>query len=51
MFVCNVCDEGLESEAEIINHIKEKHETLMNDDSWDDADLYEGFDEEGHRIA
>ena len=25
----------------------------MNDDlkSWDDSDLYEGFDEEGHRIT
>ena len=53
LFVCNVCNEGLESDAEIRKHINDKHESLLNDDleSWDDADLYEGFDEEGHRIA
>ena len=53
LFVCNVCDEGLDSEAKITKHIKDKHESLMNDDlkSWDDSDLYEGFDEEGHRIT
>ena len=32
-------------------HIEEKHESLMNDDSFDDSDLYEGYDEEGHRIS
>ena len=52
LFVCNVCDEGLDSETEVKQHIQENHESLLNDDlnSWDDADLYEGFDEEGHRI-
>ena len=25
LFACNVCDEGLASEAEIENHFKEKH--------------------------
>ena len=51
LFVCNVCDEGFDSEAEITQHIEEKHESLMNDVSFDDSDLYKGFDEEGHRIS
>ena len=51
LFVCYVCDEGFDSEAEITQHIEEKHESLMNDDSLDDSDLYKGFDEEGHRIS
>ena len=38
LFVCNVCDEGFDSEAET-QHIEEKHESLMNDDSLDDSDL------------
>ena len=34
-------------------HFNDKHKSLMNDDynSWDEAELYEGFDEEGHRIS
>ena len=51
LFVCNVCNEGLENEHEIEEHIKNNHESLLNDDSYDDIDLYEGFDEEGHRIV
>ena len=51
LFVCNVCDEGFENEQEIKEHIKNNHESLLNDDSYDDIDLYEGFDEEGHRIV
>ena len=51
LFVCNVCDEGFDSEAEITQHIGEKHESLMNDDSLKDSDLYKGFDEEGHRYS
>ena len=30
---------------------EKKHESLTNDDSWDDADIYKGFYEEGHRIS
>ena len=50
---CNVCNEGVESEAEIIKHIKEKHECLLTEElsSWDDEDLYEGFDGDGNRIV
>ena len=51
LFVWNVCDEGFASEAEITQHIEEKHESLMSDDSLDDSDLYKGFDEEGHIIS
>ena len=51
LIVCNVCDEGFVSEPEITQHIEEKHESLTNDDSLDDSDLYEGFDEEGHIIS
>ena len=32
LFVCNVCDEGLDSETEVKQHIQEKHESLLNDD-------------------
>ena len=40
---------GLDSEAKITKHIKD----FMNDDlnSWDDSDLYDGFDEEVYRIT
>ena len=50
VFVCNICNEGLDNEQEITTHIKDNHESLMNNDSFNDAELYEGFDEEGHRI-
>ena len=51
MFAFNICNEGFDSEADIKNHIKDKHESIMNDDSnSSDTDLYEGFDEEGYRI-
>ena len=33
LFVCYVCDEGFDSKAEITQHIEEKHESLMNDDT------------------
>ena len=47
-----VCKEGVESEEEIVKHIKEKHECLLTEDlkSWDDKDLYEGFAEDGNQI-
>ena len=51
LFVCNVCNEGLDTEQEIAKHIQNNHESLLNDDSYDDNELYEGFDEEGHRIV
>ena len=50
IFVCNICDEGLDTEAEITKHIKDKHESIMSDDL-NDSDLYEGFDEDGNRIV
>ena len=50
VFVCNICNEGLDNEQEITKHIKDNHESLMNNDSYTDTELYEGFDEEGHRI-
>ena len=51
LFVCNICNEGLDTEAEITKHIEDYYESIMNDDSYDDTELYEGFDEEGHRIV
>ena len=51
LFVCNICNEGLENEQEFEEHNKNSHESLLNDDSYDDIDLYEGFDKEGHRIV
>ena len=51
LFVCHICNEGLDTEAEITKHIEDNHESIMNDDSYDDTELYEGFDEEGHRIV
>ena len=30
--------------------MENNHESLLNDDGYDDVDLYEGFDKEGHRI-
>ena len=51
LFVCNVCNKGLDNEQEIAKHIKNNHESLLNDDSYDDNELYKGFDEEGHRIV
>ena len=50
IFVCNICDEGLDTEAEITKHIKDKHESIMSDDL-NDSDLYEGFYEDGNRIV
>ena len=40
-------------ECHHVKHIKEKHESLLTEDlsSWDDKDLYEGFDEDGNRIV
>ena len=51
LYVCNVCNEGLENKQEIEQHIKNNPESLLNDDSFDDIGLYEGFDKEGHRIV
>ena len=51
VYVCNICNEGLDNENEITKHIRDNHESLMNDDSYSDTDIYEGFDEEGHRIV
>ena len=50
IFVCNICNEGLDAEAEITKHIKDKKESIMSDDL-NDSDLYEGFDEDGNRIV
>ena len=50
IFVCNICNEGLDTETEITKHIKDKHESIMSDDL-NDSDLYEGFDEDGNRIV
>ena len=33
LFVCYFCDEGFDSKAQITQHIEEKHESLMNDDT------------------
>ena len=49
-FVCNICNKGLDNEHEITKHIKDNHEILMNDNSYTDSELYEGFDEESQRI-
>ena len=51
VYVCNICNEGQDNENEFTKHIKDNHESLMNDDSYSDTDIYEGFDEEGHRIV
>ena len=32
VFVCNICNEGINNEAEITKHINDKHESLMSDD-------------------
>ena len=45
VYVCNICNEGLDNENEITKHIRDNHESLMNDDSYSDTDIYEGFDE------
>ena len=50
VFMCNICNEGLDNEMEITKHIKDNHEILLSDNSYTDSELYEGFDEEGHRI-
>ena len=48
VFVCNICNEVLDNwqEEKKIKKIKDNHEISLNDDS----ELYEFFDEEGHRI-
>ena len=52
VFACNICNEGLDTEEEISNHIRDEHESIMNDDlNISDTDLYEGFDEDGNRIV
>ena len=51
VYVCNICNEGLDNKNEITKHIKDNHESLMNDDSYSDTNIYEGFDEQGHRIV
>ena len=50
IFACNICDEGLDSEAEVTKHIKDKHESIMSDDL-NDCDLYKGFDGDGNQIV
>ena len=50
VFVCNICNEGLDNEIEITKHMKDNHEILLSDTSYTASELYEGFDEEGHRI-
>ena len=45
VFAYNIWNEGFDSEAEITNHIKDKHKSIMKDDlNSSDTDLYEGFD-------
>ena len=40
------------TEEEIANHIRDEHESIMNDDlNISDTELYEGFDEDGNRIV
>ena len=43
-------NEGLDNEQDIAKHIKNNHESLVNDENYNDNELYKGFDEEGHRI-
>ena len=50
VFACNICNEGFNNEAEIREHMNDKHKSLMSDDL-NDTDLYKGFDEDGNRIV
>ena len=43
VFVCNICNEGLDNEMEITKHIKDNPEILLSDNSYTDSELYEGF--------
>ena len=36
--------------VEITKHIKGNHEIFLSDNSYTDSEIYEGSDEEGHRI-
>ena len=51
VFVCNICNKGLDNDQEITKHIKVNRESLKNDDIYDDTDLYKCFEEEGHRLS
>ena len=46
VFVCNICNIGLDNEKEVTKYIRDNHDH----DSYNDTELYKGFDEEGHRI-
>ena len=50
IFACNICDEGLDTEARVTKHIKDKHESIMSDDL-NDSNLYKGFDEDCNRVG
>ena len=41
VFVCNIGNEGFNSEAGIREHINDKHKSFMSDDL-NDTDLYKG---------
>ena len=59
-YVCNVCDERFQTETEVKKHLQSIHEAIFqnitketNDKevNLDESDIYEGFDEDGNRIA
>ena len=52
VFSCNICNVGFNNEGNITRHIKDKLENLINNDfkKSDDTDIYEGFDEDGHKL-
>ena len=60
MYVCNVCDKGFETETEVKKHLQSIHEAILQninkeannkEISLDESDIFEGFDEDGNRIA
>ena len=40
VFVCNICNKGLDNEQEITKYIEENHESLMHDVRLNDSALY-----------
>ena len=60
LYVCNLFDEGFQTETEVKKHLQSIHEAILqnitketNDKKvkFDESDIYEGFDEDGNRIA
>ena len=60
LYVCNLFDEGFQTETEVKKHLQSIHEAILqnitkekNDKevNLDESDIYEGFDEDGNRIA